>query len=81
MSRKTPKTPNSEPLMTRDEKLIRALVDKSTEATLEEWAKEEGRSVQRHAGILLRRLAILFRDHPEKLQSLGLAVIVPTAAA
>jgi hypothetical protein len=50
----------------------KALVDKKTVAALDEWARMEGRSLQSHNGILLRRLARLYRESPEKLEQLGM---------
>ena len=49
-----------------------ALVDKKSAPVLEEWSRLEGRSMQSHNGILLRRLARLYRECPDKLQELGL---------
>lgn len=71
MARTKTNTPNSEPEMA-DAKLIRANVDKQTELLLDKWGKEEGRSLQTHAGILLRRLAALAKSQPEELHKLGL---------
>jgi hypothetical protein len=62
-------------------KPIRALVDKRSEQSLEEWAKLEGRSLQMHCGILLRRIAVLYRDNPQKLEALGLLAGLTSAVA
>lgn len=80
MSRKITKTPNTEPQMTRDLKSTRALVDKTNEATLEAWARLEGRSYQMHAGIILRRIAHLYRSQPEALERLGLLAALVAVA-
>lgn len=60
------------PDMSRDQVSIRSLLDKKSLNTINEWADLEGRSQQMHTGVLLRRLAALFNDHPDKLEEIGL---------
>lgn len=52
--------------------LTKASVDEATSSTLEHWAELEGRSVQAHNGVLLRRIASLYQTDRQKLISLGL---------
>lgn len=58
--------------MKNDLAKVPALLDKKSKTTLEAWAEAEGRSAQSHYGILLRRLARLFDERPEKLEEIGI---------
>jgi hypothetical protein len=52
--------------------VIKAEVDREIENDFSAWAEREGRSKQRHASILLRKLTSLKRSHPDELARLGL---------
>ena len=52
--------------------VIKAEVDRETEVDFSAWADREGRSKQRHAAILLRKLTTLKKSHPAELAKLGL---------
>lgn len=83
MARKTTTIPNSKDadMPSDDLKQTRALVDPTNEVVLERWAKLEGRSYQMHCGILLRRIAHLYRTNPDKLQEIGLLASLTVSAA
>lgn len=51
---------------------IGAEVDQQTDTDLEEWSEREERSKRRHAAVLLRKLTVLRKTHPDELQRLGL---------
>jgi hypothetical protein len=71
LAQKSQGRPNEGKLMARDVTL-KAVVDKQSAASLEEWAEAEGRSSQAHNGILLCRIARLLTDSPATLEEIGL---------
>lgn len=51
---------------------IKAEVCKETEMDFSDWAHQEGRSKQRHASILLKKLTALRKTNPDELTRIGL---------
>lgn len=58
--------------MSSEKPSIRSLCDEKYLRIITDWADLEGRSQQQHTGILLERLAKLYKNHPNKLEEIGL---------
>jgi hypothetical protein len=58
--------------MARDGINIRVKADLETNAELQKWARDEGRSKRLHAAVMLRRLTRVRRENPGVLKEAGL---------
>lgn len=62
---------------------VRIFMDREAIARLNRLAEIEGRSQQRQVGMMLERIAQLYREQPQKLVEIGLLspMAIPSAAA
>lgn len=58
--------------MTKNMAFVRVFIDPEATARLKRMADAEGRTLQRQMGMILEAVARLYRDDPQKLESLGL---------
>jgi hypothetical protein len=51
---------------------IGAEIEREIDIEFSQWAETEERSKRRHAAVLIRKLTVLRKTHPDELQRLGL---------